>query len=607
MTSGDSNTGKNVLLPPASRLYLQEISGWVQDNKYLIVLISLFFFSALSDHIWLKLESMPPGWDESDHLTKSLEYYNILTNPGSGMFSNLIQVDNYYPPFYHFSTVLSYFLFGTSMHAAISINIFYFSILLFSVYGIGKYLYNKETGLLAAVFISLYPSMVGMRRFYLIEVALVATVALSIYLLLLSDHFKNRKYSIGFGIAFAISILTKWTALFFIIGPLGFVLYESFIENKSFFKKSTKKICTQCGKEVTNKEIIYGKNSFCSSNCKNLWKKRQKKHVSSIKLNPGINVLFMGAIALFISLIWYAPHISEVYKTIAWGNEFWATTEGGQPEVFTFQSIVFYVLALINSQISFIFFIVFLVGLIIVLRSNIKSSYILLLWIALPYIVLTLLRHKNDRYTIASIAAIAIISAFWISSLNNKKTKAILVSIILLIGGLQLFTSAKGFDFASDFRIQTTVGHIDLYSAGSYGTRPPMSQDWKVEEALDSIMADAKTNPRMYGRIGYIGVVPDMGATNGLTFGYYSYMKRLPFNVISVPYFEALEPFVQNFLNFDYLIFKSGENSGYSRKKLVSDMYDYFDKHNSSYVLVKEYNLPDSSILSVYRNTYMPK
>lgn len=604
MTSGDSNMGKNA--PKTSTSYLQVILDRAHKDKYLIGVILLFFLSALSDYIWLKLDTMPPGWDESDHLTKSLQYYNILTNPGSGMISNLINVDNYYPPFYHFSTVLSYFLFGTSMAAAISINIFYFGILLFSVYGIGKYLYNKETGLIAAIFISLYPSMVGMRRYYLIEVALIATVALSIYLLLLSDHFRNRKYSIGFGIAFAVSILTKWTALFFIIGPLGLVIYESFIKNGFFFKKSSKKICAYCGKEVTNKKITYGKRSFCSSNCKNLWKKGQKKNVTGISSTTGINVILMGVAALFLSLIWYAPHISEVYRTIVWGNEYWGTTEG-QPEVFTLQSMFFYVFSLINFQLSFIFFIPFLIGLVIILRHHLKSNYFLLSWIALPFILMTLLRHKNPRYTIAFIAAVAIISAFWIASLNSKKTKAAVVSIILLAGGIQLFTLAEGIDASGNFHIKTTVGDLDLYSAGLYGTRPPMSQDWKVEEALNSIMADARTNPRMYNRIGYIGVVPDMAFTNGLTFGYYSYMKKLPFNVISVPYFEALEPFVQNFLNFDYLVFKSGENSGYSRKKLVSDMYDYFRQHNSSYVLIKEYNLPDNSTLTVYRNTYIPK
>lgn len=598
MTSSDSNTGKKMPSPPASRSHLQVILDKAQKNKYLVAIILIFLLSALSDYMWLRHETEPPGWDESDHLTKSLEYYNILTNPGSGMISNLIQVDNYYPPFYHFSTALSYFLFGTSMHAAISINIFYFCILLFSVYGIGKYLYNKETGLLAAAFISLYPSMVGMRRYYLIEIALIATVALSIYLLLLSDHFRNKKYSIGFGIAFAVSILTKWTALFFIIGPLGLVLYESFI-------KASKKICTYCGKEVTNKKFTYGKESFCSSNCKNLWKKGQKKNVR-IGSTPGINVILMGAAVLFLSLIWYAPHISEVYRTIVWGNEYWGTTEG-QPEVFTLQSMLFYVFSLINFQTSFILFIPFIIGLVIILRYHLKSNYFLLSWIALPFILMTLLRHKNDRYTIAFIAAVAIISAFWITSINSKKIKAAVISVILLAGGIQLFTLAEGLDFSKEFHIKTIAGGLDLYSTAIYGTRPPMNQNWMVEDVLDSIMADAVTNPRMYNRVGYIGIVPDMAFTNGLTFGYYSYMKKLPFNVISVPYFEALDPFVQNFLNFDYLIFKSGENSGFSRKKLVSDMYDYFNQHNSSYVLIKEYNLPDDSTLTVYRNGYIPK
>jgi hypothetical protein len=576
----------------------------IQKNKYLLILILIFSLGTFSDLVWLMLENQPPGWDESQHLTNSLEYFYILTHPGPDMISNIIQVDNYYPPFYHLSTVLTYFLFGTSMHAAISINILYFGILLFSVYGTGKYLYNKETGLLAAAFISLYPSIVGMQRYYLIEIALISTVALSIYLLLLSDHFRNRKYSIGFGVAFAFSILTKWTALFFIIGPLGLILYETFIKKGSLFKKSANRTCIRCGKEITNKEITYRKESFCSLNCKSLWKKDQKKRAGEINSTTLLNVILMCAAALFISLIWYAPHISEVYNTIVWGNEYWGTTEG-QPEVFTLQSMLFYVLSLINFQLSFIFFIPFIIGLMVILRQ--KSNYFLLSSIVLPFIVMTFMRHKNDRYTIGSIAAIAIISAFWIASLNSKKAKAVVISVILIAGGIQLFTLAEGLDISKNFHIETAVGGIDLYSTGIYGTRPPMSQDWKVEEALNSIMGDVPTNPRMYNRIGYIGIVPDMVFTNGLTFGYYTYAEKLPFNVISIPYFESVEPFKQNFLNFDYLVLKSGENSGFSRKKLISDMYDYFNQHNSSYVLIREYALPDGSALTIYRNGYIPK
>lgn len=572
----------------------------LEKNKFFVGVTLLFLISALSDYLWLRLETVPPGWDEALHLTKSLEYYNIITTPGPGMISNLINVDNYYPPFYHFSTVFTYFLFGTSMDSAISVNIFYFGVLLFSTYGIGSYLYNKETGFIAALLISLYPSMVGIRRFYLIEVALIATVALSIYLLLRSDNFNNRKYSIGFGIALAISILTKWTAIFFIIGPLAFVIHFS------FFKKSKIKKCSQCGNEIiTGNGLAYEKELLCSSKCKKLWKREKIKSPSQIK-NRIINFILMALVALLISLIWYAPHIEEVYNTIVWGNEYWGTSEG-DPEVFTLQSIVFYITALINSQISFVFFIVFIVGLVLGLKSKHKSNLFMISWIVLPYIVMTLLRNKNDRYTIASIVAVAIISAYWIASLDARKTKAIILSIVVLFGGLQLFTLANGLDIANDLRIETPIGNVDLYSAGSYGTRPPISDDWKVKAALDSIMVDTSTNPRMYGRAGYIGIVPDMAYTNGLTFGYYSYMKQIPFQVISVPYFEALEPFKQNLNNFDYLIFKSGINSGFSRKQLVQDMYDYFEQNNSSYALIKEYELPDDSKLTVYRNNYIPK
>lgn len=523
----------------------------IRINKYIIGLILLFLISALSDYNWLSQENQPPSWDEALHLTKSLQYYNMLTALPPDIVSILINIDDYYPPFYHLSTTLTYSIFGTSMDSAIAINILYFLILLFSTYGIGKSLHSKQAGLIAAALISLFPVIVGMRRFYLIEPALISMVTLSIYLLLLTDHFKIRKYSLLFGTSVALALLTKWTAIFFIIGPLLAILYE-------YYKYRTE----------SAKPVI-------------------------------INIILAVILTLSISLIWYYPHFSDVYKQISWGNEFWGASEG-DPEVLTIASISYYFRALINSQISLLFFIPLIAGLIHMFRSK-NSNLFLLSWIVLPYIIMTLLRNKNDRYTLPSIVAFAIISAMWLATINPIKIRNSILAILLILGSSQLLYLSLGNNPTAN------IQGINILPQATYGLRSPIDSNWQVEPALATISADIRTNPRIQGRPAFIGVLPDWAQVNGLTYQYYAYTMQIPAEVIPVPYFESLEPFAKNLLNFDYLILKTGENSGESRKQLVADMQTLFYTYSGPYYIpLANYTLPDNTELQIYKNNITP-
>jgi 4-amino-4-deoxy-L-arabinose transferase-like glycosyltransferase len=578
------------------------------------VLSLLFLFNLIYDLLWLKRDTLPPGWDEAVHLTSTLAYFNILTHPSASMISNLIGVDNYYPPFYHFSTSLMYFFAKPSMDSAVFVNVFYLGILIFSTYGIGRKMFNREVGVSAAILVSLYPSIVGMQRFYLIELALVSTVTLCVYLLLLTDNFSNRRYSVLFGIALAIAVLTKWTAVFFLIGPLFFVGYYTFQHQLSpllqrIHPSKTALECEQCGKTI-ERGVEYQGKMFCSHKCKNLWKKASKtKQRTSTTGKAIFNILLAFSIALILSLIWYAYHIEEVYRTISWGQQYWGTTEG-DPEVFTLASLLYYALEFINFQASFLLAIPFVAGLVYLLRSKNKQLVFFALWMAIPYVVFTLLRNKDSRYTLPFIAAVAIISVFWVFEQKRVKPyRYYILAAVFGIGILQIATLALDMNISDAVTLHTSVGALELYPNHVYGTRPPISEDWKVDVAVDAIYRDAQSNPRMQGRIGYIGVVPDTAYINGLTFNYYCFKEKLPFQALNLAYMNP-QDFARNFAAFDYLVFKSGENSGYSNQQKVTYMYEFFKQNNQGetkiYTPILSEALPDGSTLTIYRNTYLP-
>ena len=194
-------------------------------NLILLSIVSLVV--VIYNTWWIYSNNLPPTWDDAWHLMSSMRYYFILTHPGLNMFEQMIQVDWYYPPFVKFSTAFVYMVLGVSVQSAIFTNIIYFLILFFSTYYIGCRLFNQETGVLAALLISLYPATQSMIKWYNLDFGMTSLIALSIALLLKSNGFKDTRYSILFGMVAGFSLLAKWTAAFFIAVPVLWSYYES--------------------------------------------------------------------------------------------------------------------------------------------------------------------------------------------------------------------------------------------------------------------------------------------------------------------------------------------------------------------------------------------
>ncbi len=580
------------------------------DNLYselrkrwdIYILIILFIVFAVYDYIWISRNTIPPTWDDSWHLMSSINYYRILTNPGPDMLDKLIHVDWYYPPFYKFSTAFLYMILGVSIKTAVITNIFYFGILLFSTYGIGKVLFNRETGFLGAVIVSMYPMIFNYQRLYLLDFGLTVMVTLSIYLLLLTENFKNFKYSLAFGVVLGMSLLVKWTAVFFIAGPFLYILYRSFTKKQS--TAASEELCEFCGQKISNK-VSYSNKNFCSIKCKKEWKQSRKEEKSGTFSSGNkkvVNVILASAAAAIIAAFWYIPNGPGAFKFIM-ENTAYQTNYYDFPSLFSFESLSYYTQALI-PQASFLFAVVFFIGLVYLIRKRPKPSLFMLSWMILPAIVMTLMLNKDPRYTMPFLASAAIISAFWITSIQNKKTKLAILSLVILLGGFQVITMAQGSNSIADSTVlysSSRFGNVSLYPVGS---ALPRQEDWKNEEILDAIMKDASANERIKARgFGYIVVMPDHAFINGRTFEYYSFKKELPFQVFNGAYMGA-DMFFANFQNIDYLIFKSGENEG-PYKKIVDSEYDYFEKNNNSYTPIKEVGLPDGTNLTVYRNKYI--
>lgn len=543
---------------------------------YIVLLTILFFHSVLN--IWFILkDTKPPAWDQSLHMSLVNVYTQLF---GAYRFTDMISVSSYYPPFFHLSTTPLFALFGATADVATSVNIIFLGILLFSIYGIGKTLFDRKTGLLAATIISFYPFLINLQRDYLIDFTLVSMVSISIYFLLKSNNFKDIKYSALFGLAFALTILTKWTGVFFLVCPVLWVFYEIYI---------SKKVCAYCGKDA--KGIKDGFKHFCSERHKKLYIKKGYPLFLGGAVN---NFLLSSLVLIVVAGIWYAPNLKGVYHNVF----HFATLPGTQfshyPSFLTVESLTYYFTA-VNQQIYLFFSIIMLIGLFYLIKTkDYKSQKVfLLLSIAIPFVIFTLIKNNNIRYTIPLVLFFAIVSAFWVVRIDNKKIKITIISLILIVGLLQVSTVTFGIP-SFDNRFYP------------HESQPKM-EDWRVDDVLDSISLSLPKNPDH--RIIVI-IVPDRPHVNGRTYEWYRMVRGDQYSVINGVYQWEDQPldsftnrFRDNVLLVDYFVTNpDSEISKYGYGPRVAAMSAIFEQHSSNFTQVSEFGLPDDSHIVLYRN-----
>ena len=351
--------------------------GWI----YVILLFLLIAFHCVNNYIILSLDNTPLIYDANGFFQRSIGYYRNI--------KEIFSVRSARPPLFMLTSLPLYFLFGVTPDIAVMTNLVFLFILLLSVYGIGKKLFNKDTGLLAAFILSTYPIIFGFSRIYMQDIALTAMVTLSILLLILTENFSNRKYSLLFGLTAALGVLTRHAYPIFLIGPCLYFLLIPFFE-----------------KNVERKRVI-------------------------------INATLSLALCFLIVSFWYIPNIAFALNYFSSGD----ITPRSLNQIFPFskESSLYYLSALSNSQIFPVYFLLFLVSLVFLAIRRVKKIVFLLVWIIVSYIITSSLGDKIPRYTIPYLPAVALITALGVNIIEKKKIRKILISLIVFFGLIQFF------------------------------------------------------------------------------------------------------------------------------------------------------------------------
>ncbi|MCX5795283.1 MAG: glycosyltransferase family 39 protein [Elusimicrobia bacterium] len=211
---------------------------------YAFAAAAVLAFMVIGNLIRLHDDASIRGPDVIVHLNNSVEFYrrwqDAAHDPAASWHGKCLSLaasfsrplssssrDLRFPNLVFAVTALFYSLFGQAMGVAKASNWVYLLLLLWSVYALGRSLSGRLTGLLAASLVGMYPLIFESFRQYGLDFPLAAMVAFSMALLMKSDGFADRRYSLLLGLAIGVGMLVKLQMVIYLALPLGVLLATS--------------------------------------------------------------------------------------------------------------------------------------------------------------------------------------------------------------------------------------------------------------------------------------------------------------------------------------------------------------------------------------------
>jgi len=599
----------------------------ILKRRWHLVLLGLLVAAQLAvNWAWLSTNVVLLGWDRPRHLIESLVYNDILNQLTLRSLFEAWTHSGYYPPLFHWAMVSFYRLFGVSMDAAAAVNMVFLVALLVAAYGIGRKIGgSRRVGLLSAFVASTFPMIFGMSRYTYIEFALTAMVALSMWLLLLSGGFRQKSYSLLFGLSVGLGLLTKWTFSLFVFPALVVVILRS-------------GLLSQARASLRSLRLDLRWMGICAALAAALslvWYIPNVDRVSQLPLGHlmlPISWFLLGGLiyvlkqpatrgwnlagGLWLGLVvagsWYLSRIDFVNHTflIAWGRperQSWA--------------FGYYFDHLVNEQLS-LFYALMLGLAVLVLVFTVwgavrkRSSWpqmlrsdvlLLILWVVLPYLVFSFRpSSKHSRFVMPILPAMAVLVSYGLSRIKSAKIRLVTVALVLLVGTGQWL--ALSFDGLGWLREAALMGQVNVF-AHMFQNQLPSTGDtdrgyWVVPEILEYVsdQAQAQGEPMELALLVNTRQVHDEHFLYAIYTGFPDVrLRELAQNWTGRPAYPQL-------FEVDYVAVPSNNPAHKIDPESLEVVETILERpptlYQEAFRLVDEYPLPDGNLIYLYERQY---
>ena len=494
-----------------------------------MLLAAGLLYVIVTNIIWIVIDTRPPFWDMAYHQTTALRIFGAFADNGVRALAIVPQLSGGYPPLYPTIVALFYGLFGISVDVAQAVNFPAIAILLLATYGIAKRVLPPMQAALAGILVIFYPYMLWLSRETVIEYWLSSIVAVAIYVLYRTENFSNTKYCFLFGVICGLGMLTKITFVLYVAVPA-------------------------------------------------LWLARK-----NLK-----NAAVAGVPALLITSYWLLPRWAA-FKSYMGVTTMFGRVEG-DPEVFTWQSLLFYLRTLEGYEIFLPLFLVFIAGLVYAVRTWKPEWTTIFVWLIGGWLTLVLIQNKDPRFYAPLLSAVAVISAA--ALVRMRLTLALLIPLLLF----QHYLVSFGIRALPEqvVLVPGTKGFFDwnwnLYTQRYFGLwGPPAHEDWRVEHVLSNV---AEPNRPIA-----LGMIPSIPRFDAEAFEFYIALHKYPIVVQ-----RLWNSDVASLANTDYIVL-SENDQGYATlfSNEMSKLNDFVFTNPDRFHLVERFSLPNAGIIRLYK------
>ena len=267
-------------------------------------------------------------------------------------------------------------------------------LLAFGCFGVGSVAYGRRAGLLAAVLALGSPMVTSTMHEYWLDTPQTAMIAVTVWALLASRHFERIGISALAGVLAGLALLTKETSVVFLAG-------------------------------IVLVTVVRGGPSR----------------------SRGVLAFALGA--CLIAGPWYVDHASQLGSTFSLIGGL--TPPERSPPRFSWASFTWYGWNLVNEQVLAPFALAFLVGAALALRRVLRRGLAatnvepeLLAGAFVSYLLMTLLVHKDPRYTLPMLVYVAVLATGWITTLERRRWRASLSAAVVALATLYFVGVSTG-------------------------------------------------------------------------------------------------------------------------------------------------------------------
>jgi hypothetical protein len=335
---------------------------------------------------WLLSDHQIPDWDSGIHELLALTAHNELA---AGRLSAPFTDYNTYPPLVHLLGGLTVFLTGAHPMALIlSSDVVFVPLLAFGCYGAATLAFNRTAGMLAALLALGSPMVVSTMHQYQLDAPQAALVATAVWALFASRRLEDTRAAALAGVVAGLALLTKETSAVFLAGPVLVTALRG----------------------------------------------RANRH----------GVLAFAAGCCVIAGPWYVYHAGELRSTLETIGG-WSADPLRAPPRFSLGSLTWYGWDLVNEQVLLPFTLAFLAGAALaarrlILRRTPRTSFEpeLLAGALVSYAGMTMLIHKDPRYTLPMLVFVAVLATGWIAAIARRPLRIALGAAVALLAAAYL-------------------------------------------------------------------------------------------------------------------------------------------------------------------------